>query len=762
MADYKKYRITADPRMRSVTPGAQVTYRCWQNYDTIGMEGAPQDKAQWYCYNDPAAAKARKTPHIVEGPKSFRWKDATWEFPGQHTIKCRVDFTDGMICYYDYPQWVVDVDFELARAVFQSRQKPLPDPGVAMSAAERYVQLLKRIEKKNPITDSSKKKEHDELVKGYENYRDKLADRLTSTGGCWRIPVHAIHLEKTTQRQSRLNVFLSWMGTEGGEQTWCLVDWTNPTDRSRTVEAEGKGATAEAAIRDAFKDWDSRNRYPDGWIKWEIPAKVCGKAFAGSFETDGSSFWDSVASFFEWIAIGAAVIAGIVTLIAPVPGSRIISAAIWTCIFSSTAAAVINIGQRHAEGFGSWKEDAFDALTIAGNIFAGAGAWAKGATVVAKTARGKIVKYALIGQVGTDAIQGIMIGVDYIAEYDKIMSDPSLTPDDRAKKLLELLRSASVAGLMTYISVKGSKADLENLNKSPKHLKAPEDIKTPADKLKELKDPTKTVDLTETPKTEGHTKNGKQKTTVQDEPLRAQPDTPSKPKRTFKGALAAAKRGMFKLHDAAFSRLAAKEKVIIIVRNSNEDASKFIAKKGYKPKPEDVKAKTLRADSAANPENVGLAAANPQNSDVKKMLADWEDPKTGKKGISYEEYVDLMGKKGYKIGDPPDYLVMDKVTGTKYYSDYDLHGVYKEGGADAYSESFRRKLNGRMYEEMVQHGPQDQWPKRLDPGPNQGPKPACTAYLPDGTKVHLETIEDMKAFYKEHGISWENVWNGRF
>ena len=64
---------------------------------------------------------------------------------------------------------------------------------------------------------------------------------------------------------------------------------------------------------------------------------------------------------------------------------------------------------------------------------------------------------------------------------------------------------------------------------------------------------------------------------------------------------------------------------------------------------------------------------------------------------------------------------------------------------------------------MIQHGPQDNWPVQNDPalaGPNAGPKPPVTAYLPDGTTQHMRTIEDMKQFYQAHGMDWQSLYPG--
>jgi hypothetical protein len=130
------------------------------------------------------------------------------------------------------------------------------------------------------------------------------------------------------------------------------------------------------------------------------------------------------------------------------------------------------------------------------------------------------------------------------------------------------------------------------------------------------------------------------------------------------------------------------------------------------------------------------------------------------KGITYEQYVTSIEADGFVVGPAKDgYLVMDK-QGTKFYSDYDLHGVYdKNTGRDSYSEAKRNQLNAEFGEELIQHPPHDNWPERNNPemAPNDGPQGNSTAYV-DGKKYHLETIADMKAFYEAHGIPWEAIY----
>lgn len=154
----------------------------------------------------------------------------------------------------------------------------------------------------------------------------------------------AEHFDAVTQQRRALRVFAARLGNN----RWVLVDWTNPTTRGTTGEYEGLGSTPEEVLRKVLEDWDEDNRYPDGGIIYSVDRIPRVMPFSGNFETDGSSLWDNVSNCFEWIGLGAAVVAGVVTLIAPVPGSQVVSAFIWPSILSGTGSAALNIGQRHA------------------------------------------------------------------------------------------------------------------------------------------------------------------------------------------------------------------------------------------------------------------------------------------------------------------------------------------------------------------------------------------------------------------------------
>ncbi len=499
------YRIVASPSLRVVSPGAKVTY----SLERIDQSVEPLEKLkmQWMCINDPESLSWHR-PKVVLGPTSSEWKGAQWGFPGIHRVICRVS-NDDTSTDYEFPQLVLELD----RILVSGPSLPIDkeDPGSVLNTLSRYIDLLLAIEKIHPVQDEKKNNTYQDTVARYENYRDRLKDRLESTDGYRRYEVHAEHIEKESQQRTPLKMFLSKVG-----KTWVLVDWTNPASRSTTGEYRGRGADDREAVENAFRAWDSDNRYPDGGITYRFSADFLSGPIAGQFDTDGSSFWDSASSFFSWVALGAAVVAGVVTLVAPVPGSRLVSAAIWTSIFTSSASAVINIGQRHTEGFGGIKEDAFDVLSIVGNLFGAAGAglrWARGATIIANH-QGKIAKFVFIGQVVPDGAQGVMLAADSIADFEKIMDDESLTPQERAQRLVQLFGSVAIAGTLLYINVKGTKTDIENFSKKSLYSK---DQPTPKELHQKLSDPAAEIDVTQKPNVEGHTKNDTHKTVIQTE-----------------------------------------------------------------------------------------------------------------------------------------------------------------------------------------------------------------------------------------------------
>lgn len=210
-------------------------------------------------------------------------------------------------------------------------------------------------------------------------------------------------------------------------------------------------------------------------------------------------------------------------------------------------------------------------------------------------------------------------------------------------------------------------------------------------------------------------------------------------------------RGLPPADDAFLRDTAVSEGKVILVRDSNPAALRWIGQPGYAPKPKFLKAKTLKeSDLAGVPRAeaeryVGLASA--QDMTMEEIAA--------------------IRRAGFEIGPQSEHFVIRSARGTRYYSDADLHGVYNLDGTSGWTREFASKLNCQFIDRLIQHGPHDLWPDRLNravAGPNYGPQvgngKSMTAYLPDGSALHITTLEQMKAFYGAIGVRWQSVYPG--
>jgi hypothetical protein len=372
----------------------------------------------------------------------------------------------GPPAFYEFPQTVVP-EGQLAQDALQQAPDAV-DPGRQLEVLETFLRVLREAGKQPgsaPLDPGT--------AQAYEKHIAALRKRLAGTEGAERIPIRAVHVDREQARVSPLRAFVVRTRASAGEpgqlaarETWRLVDITNPESRRLSGEYEGTGKDAREAILAALAAWDTKNRYAPGRIQLEVGAEAAGVTIAHTFQTDGMSFWDSIGEFFAavgfWTGMGA-LAAGVVTAVVPVPGMRVVSALIWTSILASTAATTINLAQRHAEDMSTAHEDAMDMLTIAGNILTGA--WLSRARVLLNGQGGtKIGTGLLIGQLGTDGAQGIVLGIEYLDQYDRVMAIED--PKQRTDALMELLRSAALAGGMLFLSVQGAKKDLGHLGTS--------------------------------------------------------------------------------------------------------------------------------------------------------------------------------------------------------------------------------------------------------------------------------------------------------
>ncbi len=199
----------------------------------------------------------------------------------------------------------------------------------------------------------------------------------------------------------------------------------------------------------------------------------------------------------------------------------------------------------------------------------------------------------------------------------------------------------------------------------------------------------------------------------------------------------ALQRGLTLDADKKLRGFANRNNKIVIVRDSNPAAMRWAGQPGYKPKPAELKGKTIPADPnkpLSQQPHAGLASA---------------------KGMSGKDLRTLK-QLGYRVTGR-DRIITD-ADGNRFYSDTDLHGVYNSDGSSAWNSRMRQQLNNHVGDNIVQHGPHDEWALRNSPGKNFGPQPPATAYMPDSSVWHLENATDLKWFYKMQGMEWSRIY----
>lgn len=226
-------------------------------------------------------------------------------------------------------------------------------------------------------------------------------------------------------------------------------------------------------------------------------------------------------------------------------------------------------------------------------------------------------------------------------------------------------------------------------------------------------------------------------------------NTPSPVPRANTTARAALPNGFTPLDDRLLRNFARDNKIILILRNSNVAAARWINYPGAVAKPMALKAKSLspppddsrlspavRADEATYAPYYGLASA---------------------RGLSPAER-DAVLKAGYLIQAKCNGEVITTRQGGFIYSDIDVHGIYDLKGNWAGSNAALKTLNGTTTQRYFQHRAQDDYVQRNDPrGASFGPQPPVTAYTPNGP-VQLNTMTEMKAFYEANQIDWHALY----
>lgn len=468
---YEKHQsIVAHPAVKVAVPGTQVRYSVLQE-SALSSQGS-YTTYRWLCLNDPQTSQAKGAPAMVWGPQSASW-DARWAYPGNHKLVCRVQAhfkeADGTLTahapeYIEYQQTVAEQGDLLAQAIDKGPGRAAPDQQLRFM--NTYRQALCSAEQQ-----PGSKKADPAVHEALDLRIRRLGERLHSTEGCTRFPIRAVHVDAERAKVSSLNVFVARTAIGNGHETWTLVDLTNPTDRRLTGEYTGTGKDTQHAIKGAIAAWDSGNRYPKGRLRVKVPAEA-GAALDSEFQTDGMGFWDSLAEFFGqvgfWTGIGM-LGAAVAASVAPDPTvSKLAAVLLWTSILSGATGTSISMIKRHAEHMSTLREDVMDTLSLAGNALGAS--WALGATVRGLGFAGSRMGTAIvIGRIGTDSAQGILLSAEYLKEYQQILADPD--PARRTDRMIRLFGNAAVAGGLLTLSMVGNRSDLLRGSAQRAHLK---------------------------------------------------------------------------------------------------------------------------------------------------------------------------------------------------------------------------------------------------------------------------------------------------
>jgi len=508
------YKIIAVPPLRSITPETELKFHIERSLNDPAFPVAEDLKVRWYRLNYADDTEKEMRAQLLHGGYCYTPITFKGNNPGHHRVLAEIKYKNQRRAVIEFPQEVVSLDQVLEGGPIRPLSKEdLQDPEVILRTSKNELQVLGILEQKQSQMPANKKEEYEQYKEQRKTFITKLEERLKSTQGKRRFPVKAQYYQSTTTQWSTLRVFVSPMNETGTK--WSLVDWTQPDNQNGTSESIGEGRTPHEALINAFKAWDQDNRYPEGVIHFEFDHPSNNIRLKSRFKTDGESDGDTIANVLGWIGLGAAVVAGVVTLVAPVPGSRVASAAIWSSIFTSSAASAIKMGQRFDEGFSNSKDDGIDALTIIGNVFTAGTAgraltWARGANVAIQQKNG-LIRYALIGEISTEASQGVLIGLDYYDAFIEIGENPNLTPKERLTRLMKKSTELATDTLLTTFNFKASKADLKTLNTRNQYF----DVgNSPQKKLDALKQPETALDLTKPKVMEGHSSTGKHSATV--------------------------------------------------------------------------------------------------------------------------------------------------------------------------------------------------------------------------------------------------------
>jgi hypothetical protein len=470
-----------DRHPRGVAKGVEVKYTLTGMSGVPLKQGDPEDTYiwQWFIVYNFVENSADK-PETWEKKKDDAGKSTIrhWEYPftfkwgkvGRHQVRCGARHNGQPVGWVKFEQHVEELESILEWQMQQSKKDRAPNPHAELTMQWKWLSILDELGKQQAgqLTEWQKQ-EHRKRIATLEKSAEQLKALLNKcSDSIW--PFRATYLAKESMEQKNLRVFLTQ--PRGKSDRVMIVDWTNLDEPKLHGMYEGKippykgrttAAIVQEAVKNALETWEDDNHYWPGGIRYEFNEPIINGIQikeSGTIKTGDTSWTDTLEDVLKKIAAGAAVIGLVLTGV----GSVYAGALIVTSMVAGGAASVLSIHHRHSRGEESFIDDAIDVLDIVGNIFGIGGRagrtvlWKAGATVRKLPVGKRFVDAMFIGEVMSDGFNGVLLGTKFVADYNKIMDNKTMLPEQRAQALLNLFGQAATAGVMIGLNSKVSSA----------------------------------------------------------------------------------------------------------------------------------------------------------------------------------------------------------------------------------------------------------------------------------------------------------------
>lgn len=499
----KNYQIVAKPNLTNVICGKLMSFSLQRiNPNAPALKNI---RTSWMCFNHfSSRADSHFMGRVFLGPRNtLQWNEALWNIEGQHKVVCEIKYGNKTE-YAEHIQNVINIKQSIAYSSHTDEESE--NPFIFYENLTQQIAWIREQEKQQHLS-AKDEKAYQNRMKSLELFKEKLKFLLDKIPLDCRENFRHVAVKHISSIYKESESISLRVGCFHNTNQVYLIDWTNPIDRIFCGVYVGKGDTLANAANQAIACWNKDNRYPEGIIKGFTSVSetetegshkiesnytdttineamateltdtqketelahdittlpnIIVTALKIDFETDGESNLDTLSNALSSLALVTAVVAGVITLVAPVPGSRVVSALIWSSIAASTTSAVINIADRHSEGFGDWVDDSIDTLTIVANAFsagtfAAGTKWASKALTLTNLSQKQVIKLTLIGQISADSLQGIIVTEELAQAIYSVMNNQALPADIKLSKVSALISRGIIDGVLTTVSIHGSK-----------------------------------------------------------------------------------------------------------------------------------------------------------------------------------------------------------------------------------------------------------------------------------------------------------------